>query len=283
MYSFDVTAENFQQVVVDGSFKTPVVVDFWAPWCGPCKTLKPILEKLAQEYAGKFVLAKINSDENQEIAAQFGVRGIPSVKAIREGQLVDEFSGALPEPQVREWLNRLSPSPAEELRHQAHQTYQQGDADTALALLDQALTLDNENNDAIIDKANILAKQKKLAEAKALLESLPANIQIDDNVAKIIAQIEVAEKSQNLEGEDVLLAKVQQNPDDLATRLDLANLYVSQQRYEDAFEQCFEIIQRDRSFEDDIGRKTALNIFSLLGNEGDLVRNYRRKLSSLLN
>ncbi|KPJ90833.1 MAG: hypothetical protein AMJ53_12830 [Gammaproteobacteria bacterium SG8_11] len=283
MYSFDVSTQNFKDVVVDGSFKHPVVVDFWAPWCGPCKMLKPILEKLAEEFQGKFILAKVNSDENQELAAQFGVRGIPSVKAIRDGKIVDEFSGALPENAVREWLQRLIPSPAEELRLQAQQLYNQGKADQALEMLQQALQMDNSNHAAKLDIATILAAQGQYAEAKAIVGELPANMQVEEAVAKLITQIEVAERSQHLEDEDVLLEKIAANADDLQAHIDLANVYIGKQQYAQAIEQCFEIIKRDREFQDDIGRKTVISIFNLLNNQGDIVREYRRKLASLLN
>ena len=116
MFIHDVNQENFEALVVAASHQQPVVIDFWAPWCGPCKVLKPMLEKLAEEYGGKFVLAKVNSDENQELSAHFAVRGIPAVKAMVKGKVVDEFTGALPEGEVRAWLDKLIPSPAEELR-----------------------------------------------------------------------------------------------------------------------------------------------------------------------
>jgi len=283
MHSFDVSVQNFKDIVVDGSYKCPVVVDFWAPWCGPCKVLKPILEKLAEEYQGKFILAKINSDENQQLAAQFGVRGIPAVKAIRDGKIVDEFSGALPENAVRDWLQKLIPSPAEELRLQAQQTYQNGDAEQALHLLQQALQLDSDNNTAKIDIATILADQQMHEEAKAILGELPANVKMEEAVTRLLTQIDVAEKSRHLEGEDTLLGKIAANSDDLQARIDLANVYINQQRYENAIEQCFEIIKRNREFQDDIGRKTVVSIFNLLNNEGEIVRNNRRKLALLLN
>jgi len=283
MHSFDVSVQNFKDIVVDGSYKCPVVVDFWAPWCGPCKVLKPILEKLAEEYQGKFILAKINSDENQQLAAQFGVRGIPAVKAIRDGKIVDEFSGALPENAVRDWLQKLIPSPAEELRLQAQQAYQNGDAEQALHLLQQALQLDSDNNTAKIDIATILADQQMHEEAKAILGELPANVKMEEAVTRLLTQIDVAEKSRHLEGEDTLLGKIAANSDDLQARIDLANVYINQQRYENAIEQCFEIIKRNREFQDDIGRKTVVSIFNLLNNEGEIVRNNRRKLALLLN
>ncbi len=283
MYSFDVSTQNFKNIVIDGSFKHPVVVDFWAPWCGPCKMLKPILEKLAGEYQGKFVLAKINSDENQELAAQFGVRGIPSVKAIRDGKIIDEFSGALPENAVREWLQRIIPSPSEELRLQAQQTYQEGDAAQALQLLQRALELDGNNHAAQLDTAVILAALGKLQEAKAIVNELPANIQVEEAVAKLITQIEVAERSRHLEDEDTLLKKIAADQDDWQAHIDVANVYIGRQEYAKAIEHCFEVIKRNRGFQDDIGRKTVLSIFNLLNNQGDIVREYRRKLASLLN
>jgi putative thioredoxin len=281
--SLDVSTQKFKEIVIDGSFKAPVVVDFWAPWCGPCKMLKPILEKLADEYQGKFILAKVNSDENQELAAQFGVRGIPSVKAVREGKIVDEFSGALPENAVREWLDRLIPSPAEELRLQAHELNRQGDTTAALALLQQAIQLDDNNHEAKLDTAAILVAQGQPQKAKAILDVLPAKIQLEEAVAKLMTQIELAEKSQHLESEDVLIEKISANPDDLQAHVDLANVYINQQQYAKAIDQCFEVIRRDREFQEDIGRKTVIAIFNLLNNEGDIVREYRRKLATLLN
>src|SRR5512143_3382233 len=145
MYSQDVNEANFDERVVAASHQQPVVIDFWAPWCAPCKVLKPVLEKLAAEYGGKFVLAKVNSDENPQIAARYQVRGIPAVKAMVDGKIVNEFTGALPESAVRDWLDKVIPSPAEELRREARRQAQAGDLDGALQRLTEASKLEPGN------------------------------------------------------------------------------------------------------------------------------------------
>ena len=141
-HALDVGLADFQQHVLEESRRRPVVVDFWAPWCEPCKSLKPILEKLAGEYGGKFLLVKINSDDNQDLATRYGVRGIPSVKAFINGEQADEFSGALPESEVRAFLDRLIPSPADELRKEAAELRLAGDMTAALQKLADASRLD---------------------------------------------------------------------------------------------------------------------------------------------
>jgi putative thioredoxin len=280
----DVTAANFQQEVIDASFTQPVVVDFWAPWCGPCKSLKPILEKLAAEYNGKFVLAKVNADENQELSAQFGVRGIPDVKAVVNGQIVEQFSGALPEGAVREWLDRLIPGPAEELRRQAREKRAAGDEAGALQLLGQASQLDPQNEWVRVDAAEIMLAQGELEEARRLLNSLR-----DDEVAKdsrtvqLLAQIKLAEMSAGGENEATLATAVEADADNHDARLKLANLMIASGRYDEGMGHLLEIVRRDRGFQDDIGRKTLLDVFNLLGGQGELVATYRRKLAALLN
>lgn len=283
MHSFDVDASNFEQIVIKGSHKQPVLVDIWAPWCGPCKTLKPLLEKLAEEYEGKFVLAKLNSEENQAIAQQLGVRSIPTVKAIYQGKLVNEFTGALPESALREFLAKVIPSPAQELHLLALASARQGDSDGALALLDEAMQLDSADEQIKITKAGILLDLDKRNEAKELLDTLSPATKLTDRVKEMLTRIDIHEKTADLPDAATLQQHIDTDPGNLQARLDLANVHVARQEYEAALAQLFEIIKRDRNFQDDIGRRTMLDIFTLLGSGDELVRSARRQLASLLN
>lgn len=276
----DVGNANFQEVVLEGSKKAPVIIDFWAPWCAPCRALKPILEKLAREYAGKFTLAAINSDENPELAAEFGVRGIPAVKAVVDGQLVDEFTGALPESQVRAFIERVVPSPSELVRKEARELMQAGRDREALEKLEQALALDARNEAAKIDKLDALLRLGRTHDAKALLEQLhPLSLE-EPRVAALKAQLAFASGEATDAG--ALTARIEKDPGDLAARLDLARHHARANDYEPALQELLEIIRRDRKFGDDVGRRTMLEIFSVLGAGHALVGKYRRMLASAL-
>jgi putative thioredoxin len=233
---------------------------------------------LAAEYGGKFLLAKINSDDNQELAARYGVRGIPSVKAFVNGQMVDEFSGALPESEVRAFLDRLVPSPAEELRMQAADARMAGDITGALKCLAEASKIDPANVGVRLDAAEIMLDLNEADEASRLLGSAPDDA--DPRVPQLKARLQFAGAAG--EDEAALAARVAANENDLDARLALAKLLIAAGQYEPGMDQLLEIVRRDRAFGDDVGRKTLLSVFNLLGGS-ELVSRYRRMLASALN
>lgn len=280
----DVSQADFEEKVVAASFKQPVVIDFWAPWCAPCKVLKPILEKLANEYAGKFLLAKVNSDENPDISARYAVRGIPAVKAMVDGRIVNEFTGALPESAVRDWLDKVIPSPAEELRREAQQQVATGDVEGALQLLAEASALDPDDELVRVDAAELLLAKGDADDAQRLLDTLKdVDILKDARVLQLKAQVRLAEMKEEGESETALAAAIAANENDLEARLKLANVLIASNRPAEGMDQLLEIVRRDRKFRDDIGRKTLLDVFNLLGGQNELVSAYRRELAALLN
>ncbi|HNQ56102.1 MAG: co-chaperone YbbN [Rhodocyclaceae bacterium] len=282
-HAIDVTESNFLQEVIEASHRFPVLVDFWAPWCGPCRSLGPILERLAAEYQGRFRLAKVNSDENQALAAQFGVRGIPNVKAVVDGQIVNEFTGALPESAVREFIDALLPSPAEPLRQEALAARARGEGDATRKLLLQAIHLDPRHEPARLDLIDVLLDAGDFAEAQRLLDEVAENAKDRGRIDSLAARLALARGAAGGADEAALRARLAADAADLAARLALANLLALKQDYRAALEELLEIVRRDRAFEDDIGRKTMLQIFSLLGGDSDLVREYRGRLSTALN
>lgn len=282
-FSMDVTEADFEQKVIGASMNVPVVVDLWAEWCGPCRMLKPVLEKLADEYQGRFLLAKVDSDQNQDIARQFAVRGIPTVIGIVNGREVARFTGAQPESSVREFLDKLMPSPAEDMVREAAAALSAGDVTTALQHLQQALVVDPSHLEARLATSEILLGSDRWQEARDILSALPAEKQLDGRVAALLARIDLALKTIGLPDISVLEQRVQTTPDDLEARLQLAHMLTAREAYEEALDQLLAIVRQDRKFREDIGRKTMLEVFQLLGGQGELVARYRRLLAQALN
>jgi putative thioredoxin len=279
--TIDVSADTFERDVIDASRETPVLVDFWAPWCGPCRVLTPVLEKLAEQYRGKLRVVKVNSDENPELSTQYAVRSIPSVKAFVDGAVVDEFLGARPESAVREFIEGVLPTPADLLRKEAAIAAAQGNREGALALLEQAAEAGPMNDAVHADTAQLLLSMGRIADAKAAAGRMGPLASQDRRIGALLAELEFAQ------GADAdlpaLEARIENDPADLEARLQLAKALVAKQRYEPALEQLLEIIRRDRKWNGEAGRKTVLSVFDLLGGQGELVSKYRRQLAAALN
>jgi putative thioredoxin len=280
--SVDVDARNFNQEVLEASKEVPVVVDFWAPWCGPCKALTPLLEQLAAEYGGRFKLVKINSDASLDLAQEFGVRSIPDVRAIRNGKQVGSFVGALPLPQLRAFIDKLLPSASEVERARAKGLAATGDDIGAAEAFRKSIELDAKNDLARLDLAEVLTRQKKLDEAEALLAEVEPDSKLDDRVASLKQGVAFARSGQSGPTEEELARAVAATPGDLESRLMLANLHAGRHNYRQAMDELLEIVRRDKEFKEGAARKQMVAIFSLASAEPDLVSEYRRKLSSAL-
>ncbi|NPT33562.1 thioredoxin [Paraburkholderia xenovorans] len=280
----DTTLATFEQDVITASTLAPVLVDFWAPWCGPCKTLGPMLEKLEAEAAGKWKLVKVNVDENQELAAHFQVRSIPHVMAFADGRPVDQFVGVLPEGQLREFIERLVPQGADAARLEAQAALAEGRREDAYEALQAALAYDPGFDEARMDRIEMLLEDNRIDEARGEVDLLsPKTTQgIDARFNAIKTRLDALDAAAALPPTDALEAKVAADPADLEARFDLASAFIARLKYAEALEQLLAIVQRDRTFRDDIGRKTMLSVFDLTAHQPELVSQWRRKLSASL-
>lgn len=273
----DVTDATFATAVIEESRHRPVVVDFWAPWCGPCRVLGPIIERVAAETAGAVLLAKLNTDENPVTATDFRIQGIPAVKAFRDGKVVAEFTGAVPEAQVRAFFAKLAPTPAEQLVQEAALLSRKGDARGAEGRYRKALDLSASNADAIVGLATILVGRGDREEAEALLARAPV-----DRRAKalrhrlFLLDFEAKHSGEDLEGE----ARIA--PADPRARYRWGVMLAARADYTRALDELLESVRLDRQFADGAARKAALAVFDILGLDSDATREYQRRLSALL-
>lgn len=281
-FSFESNTESFDNNVLEASKAVPVIVDFWAPWCGPCRVLKPILEKLATEYAGRFLLATLNTDVYPEIAAKYGVRGIPNIKAFVDGKLKGEFTGALPEASVREFIEALLPGPADTLRRAARADVANGAFEEAEVTLREALKLDAQHDAARVDLVELLIARQNLAEAEQLLQALQPDFE-DARLQSLKMHIAVWRKSQSLPDADGLRARMHADPADWDAHIAYAEHLTAAMDYAQALKHLIEVVEGTRTEAREHARRAMLDIFKLAEDEHELVVNFRRRLASALN
>lgn len=277
----DADEATFQQVAVERSRELLVVVDFWAPWCQPCRLLGPELEKLAREYAGKFLLVKVDIDKSPNIAAGFGVQSIPAVYAMRDGQLLDYFVGLRPEEQLRVWIDRLLPTPAEQLTEEARQL-EATDPKAAEAKYAEAGRLDPNLAAAKIGLAGLMLGQGRGDDARAILEELEKRGYLEPEAEKLKAQLDLASTSGSPADLDALRAAVAADSKDLAAKLKLAEALAAQATYEEALGQALAVVESGKKEFAEPARKLMVDIFHLLPDDSPLVTDYRRRLSTAL-
>ncbi|MGH7784450.1 MAG: thioredoxin [Candidatus Binatia bacterium] len=279
-WTIDVSEENFEAAVLERSRVVPVVVDFWAPWCGPCRVLGPVLEKLAEEYSGEFILAKVNVDDNPSLAGAFGVQGIPAVKLIKDGEIADEFTGAVPEPMIREMLSRFLPSASDIKAHEAANLEQVGQMSEAKALYQSILESEPNHAKALLGMGRLLTNEGDQAGALQNLERIPLTEEERGEADRLIARLQL--QAEGNQDEAALRRQIAAEPNNLDARFNLAQTLAARENYEAALVEFLIILKSDRNFRDDGARKAMIQIFDVIGPDHPFTDKFRSELAKAL-
>jgi putative thioredoxin len=278
----EVSDRDFRQTVIEQSRRVPVVVDFWAPWCGPCRMIGPVLERLAAEANGAWILAKLNVDHNPQTASRYGIQGIPAVKGFRNGQVVSEFVGAVPEPQIRRFVDQLVPSAADTMAAEAKRLEAAGNLAQAETAYRHALRSDATHPAALLGLGRVLFQRDLFDEALATWQRVPLGKLERQEAEGWIAKASFRQEAALSGGEVEARRRLAANPNDLDARLALAAAMAAKGSYREALEGYLEVVRRDRGAFRQQARQAMLSLFTLLGDEHELTKEYRPQLAMLL-
>ncbi len=282
-YISEVTTQTFDSLVLQKSNDIPVLVDFWAAWCGPCQILMPLLAKIAGNYAGKFHLAKVNTDNEKPLAEKYGIRSLPTVKLFQNGEPVDGFMGVQPEPSIRALLDRYIKRESDAAATEARALVAAGKPAAAITLLTEAIGSDPENERIKLDLIRLLIENKQLDEAAKYYESLSPDTRSGDDATALKTTMDFIDIAGNAGPQEELVGVLANDPKNSEARYQLGVYKVLAKDYEAAAEEFLELVKTDRQYGEDAGRKSLLALFTLLDAHDDLVKRYRTKLARLLN